>query len=120
MSERSLGDKWAAKLRAQGSWVLKLPASSTSGIPDWLVAGTGGVRLVEAKVRAQGRTAYRPSMVRLSQRFILGAIARHAGSSYASVLVLSEQGYVELAWSPTGGMRPLSAKAFERLRQSYA
>ena len=99
MSERSLGDKWAARERARGAFVLKLPAFVTSGIPDWLHVVSGeGIGLVEAKL-AQGPralAAYNPVQLTGAQHFTLRMVGRHGGR--AQVLVLAPEGFVVLDW----------------------
>lgn len=102
MNERERGDKWAAKLRALGAWVQKLPSSSMAGIPDWLVVyehrnhWDDYARFVEAK-RLEvtiGREAKHACT--LAQRFFLNAVDAHGGCS--SVLVLDDEGYAEFPW----------------------
>ncbi len=97
-AERERGDKWAARMVRHGGWVMKLPASVTAGIPDWLHAWPGGgLRLVEAKTRyacAEAGTPWKACSG--AQRYILRQVEQHAGSEYAAVLVLGEKGYQEL------------------------
>ncbi len=98
--ERTRGDLWAEKLRAQGCWVQKLPASSLPGVPDWLVGkdGGGGTRWVEAKtLEAVRHNGSRPAQACTgAQRFFLDRV--HRAGDTASVLVLGSQGYLDIAW----------------------
>ncbi len=99
MSERSKGDQWADKERADGAWVMKLPASVTAGIPDWLHVKPGqGISLVEAKtlnavVEAQGVPAQACSG---AQRFILSMVEQYGGR--ARMLILGKVSYAEVSW----------------------
>lgn len=115
-AERDRGDRWAA---AQPGWVLKLPASVTAGIPDWLHARRpGGIRLVEAKTReACARQGTPWKACSGAQRFILRMVARHAGADCARVLVLGEVGYQELSLQQA--RRPDWGKQFIRRQHSY-
>ena len=116
--ERARGDLWAARMVAQGGWVQKLPASVTAGIPDWLHARPGGLRLVEAKTRAACAEEGTPwEACSGAQRFILSMVARYAGSDCARVLVLGEEGYQELSLQEA--RRPDWGKRFIRRQQAY-
>lgn len=77
---------------------MKLPASTTAGIPDWLHASEDdGARLVEAKTREACERAGTPwAACSKAQQFVLRMLDHHAGSYAAVVLVLGEEGYVEL------------------------
>lgn len=86
-SERQLGNRWAAFMRACGWWVCKLPASSLAGLPDWLaVGGPYGITLVEAKKLQPKGAAFVPSQCTRAQRFFLNAVARHGGVAFVLVL----------------------------------
>lgn len=107
--ERKRGDRWAELLRSQGWWVQKLPASSTSGVPDWLRGHVDhGLVWTEAKTlevvqQAPGRRPMNACTV--AQRFWLSQIVRYGGR--ASLLVLSEDCWLDLEWAlngPGGGV----------------
>jgi len=117
MSERSLGDRWVETRTAEGAWVCKLPASTTSGIPDWLVLH-GGAELWEAKLALEaGEWAYTPNQLRASQRFFQRMLARYAPDT-GGVLLLSVGGWMQL---PAGrAMKgPLRMAHFIRHRRPY-
>jgi hypothetical protein len=80
--------------------VLKLPASSTAGIPDWLHVVSGqGIGLVEAKLALHSRrdeVVYRPAQLTAAQRFTLRMVHRAGGR--AQVLVLAPEGFVVMEW----------------------
>lgn len=97
-AERERGDKWAARMVRHGGWVLKLPASVTAGIPDWLHAWPGGgLRLLEAKTLEACQRADTPwKACSGAQQYILRMVEQHAGSHCAAVLVVGEKGYQEL------------------------
>jgi hypothetical protein len=119
VSERSLGDKWAERERARGAYVLKLPASSTAGIPDWLHVVSGqGAGLVEAKLALHSRrdeVVYRPEQLTRAQRFILRMVGKHGGR--AQVLVLASGGYVVLDWREME--KPLGAAKFHARMEEW-
>lgn len=114
-TERALGDLWAEARRARGDWVVKLPASSTAGIPDWLLADGNGVVFVEAKRREGGPTAFRPRQLTVAQRYFLEQVVLHGGR--AGVVVLGSQGYVEL--TPDQARRPLTRYEYEAMEVPY-
>lgn len=115
MSERSLGDRWAEGRRADGDFVMKIPASSTAGIPDWIVCGAPyGLQFFEAKRTGSGALAYCPEQLSASQRFVLGAIARKWKPA-AQLLILDETGYLEMNYTT----RPLTRAVFDRRKRRY-
>lgn len=117
--ERERGDLWAERLREAGYWVQKLPASSLSGMPDWLVGhprGMQGTRWVEAKtleavLAAKGHRPWEACSG--AQRFWLQRAGR-AGDR-CSVLVLSADRYLELDWKDARA--PLTLGAFVKASQ---
>ena len=118
-TERELGDRWAATIRAWPSqpFVMKLPASSTAGIPDWLVVGAPyGAQLFEAKLALPtGEWAFDPHhQLTGAQRFILSAIARKWKPA-AQLLILDETGYVEMNYTT----RRLPRTVFNRRKRRY-
>lgn len=118
-AERDRGDRWAALMVKQGGWVLKLPASVTAGIPDWLHARKpGGVCLVEAKTQhacAEAGTPWKACSG--AQRFMLSMVARYAGGDSVRILVLGELGYRELSLQQA--RRPSWDMEFIRRQRSY-
>lgn len=106
-----MGERWANALRADGWWVQKLPATAMSGLPDYLVGReSDGVRFVEAKrSRATGSVAFRRDQLSLAQRFFLDRITEAGGM--ASVVILDEVGWLEVAWSDVG--KGISRRAFD-------
>lgn len=117
-SERELGDRWAATCRAWPSspFVMKLPASSTAGIPDWLRVGAPyGAQLIEAKVAlAEGDYAFDPEQLSGAQRFTLSAIARRWKPA-AQLLILDEDGWHEMNYTT----RRLPRAVFNRRKRRY-
>ena len=119
MTERSLADRWA---EIQRNWpvrryfVMKLPASSVAGIPDWLRVGPPyGAQLFEAKLALpDGEWAFDPRQLSGAQRFTLGAIARRWKPA-AQLLILDETGYLELPYTT----RRLPRVAFNRRKRRY-
>jgi hypothetical protein len=115
-SERELGDKWQETREADGAWICKLPASTTAGIPDWLLM-LGNIQLWEAKKIKPGKIAYDPKQLSGAQRFFMRMIARYAPGC-GGVLLLAEHGYVEL---PAGkAMRVLARKTFTQRMEFYS
>lgn len=116
-SERELGDLWAAQLERAGCWVQKLPASSMAGLPDWLVGRLGGEppRFVEAKRIGRGVVAFKPDQVTGAQRYFLNRWVQSGGK--ASLLLLGEEGWVEIAWPDAD--RQLSRRAFNEAKWSW-
>lgn len=115
MSERSLGDDWADLERAAGAFVMKLPASTTAGIPDWLHVKPGlGIGLVEAKqtqgCEGFGLPAFALKQLSGAQRWILRTVARFGGR--AQVLILDSDGYMLLDWADVP--RRMSWRTFRR------
>lgn len=118
-AERERGDKWASRMVRHGGWVLKLPASVTAGVPDWLHAWPGGgLRLLEAKtVEACVRAGTPWKACSGAQQYILRMVAEHGGDHCAAVLVVDEEGYLELTLA---GAQELSwEKRFNRRQRSY-
>jgi hypothetical protein len=117
-TERQLGNLWAAKHHRLGNWTLKIPSSSTAGIPDWLLL-IGGIQLWEAKrILVGGRFAYTPKQLSAAQRFfqrMLKCYAPHAGG----VLVLGEHGYVELSPGQALAKGGLTHRGFLRRQELY-
>ncbi len=120
--ERIRGDQWAEKLRRAGAWVQKLPSSSLSGLPDWLVvdADSGAFkdacRFVEAK-RLEVTLGHEPiHRCTTSQRFFLGAVARHGGT--AGVLIVGQENYAEFTLE-TAGSLVLTRELWDTVRQPY-
>ena len=118
-AERDRGDKWAARMVRHGGWVMKLPASVTAGIPDWLHAWPGGgLRLVEVKtLEACIRAGIPWEACSKAQQYVLRMVEQHAGSQCAAVLVVGEEGYQELTLAEAnveGWM-----KRFRRRQRSY-
>lgn len=99
--------------------MLKLPASVTSGIPDWLHAWPdGGLRLLEAKtVEACVRAGTPWKACSGAQQFILRMVKQHAGGHCAAVLVLGEDGYQELTL--TEAKQKGWEKRFNRRQRCY-
>jgi len=117
-SERALGDRWAAKLRARGWLVQKLPSSALAGLPDWLVvhAHAEGTWLVEAKkLRAAGRWAFLPSQCTRAQRFFLEVIARAGGKT--AILVLGPESWMLVSVCTT--VQRVSRTDFEHAAEEY-
>ena len=115
--ERSRGDDWAEGLKAAGCWVQKLPASSMSGLPDWLVGRLGGLhpRFVEAKAALDGGVVYRPNQVTNAQRFFLDRWVESGGR--ASILILAEDGWVEI--EVDRAHLPLTRVQFDAIKWNY-
>lgn len=91
------GNRWAEGLRMCGHWVEKLDASGNMGLPDYLVGiPRRGVRWVEAKVRQEEGSAFVPSQVERTQRWWLDQLVLHGAR--AGVVILGDQGYLELPW----------------------
>ncbi len=116
-TERALGDNWAEVRQRLGAWIVKIPASSTAGFPDWLVLNVG-IELWEAKRIRTGKTAYDPKQLSGAQRFFIRMMARYLHADYPSgVLLLGEDGYLEV--TAKRALRPMSAKAFHRNKEPY-
>lgn len=115
-TERQLGDLWIQGYRNAGAWALKIPASSTAGIPDWLILH-GGLELWEAKrTWGSGPLAYHPKQLSAAQRFFQRMLKRYAPRG-GGVVVLGETGFVEL--SPAAALGPLTRAAFLRKQITY-
>lgn len=116
-SEKQLGEKWAELREASGDWIVKIPASSTAGFPDWMVLGRGKIELWEAKrVQERGEIAFSPRQLSGAQRFFLKMLARYA-SECGGVLILDETGFVERAARLYD--RPVTRRTFRRLEKPY-
>ncbi len=115
-SERKLGDQWAKLKRSQGAWVVKLPASSLAGLPDWfIVERRTGTRVVEAKLLQVKGSAFVPSQCTRAQRFFLECVNRHGGR--ASILILGPGEWAEIpVW---GDVEAVSRDAFYREAKGY-
>ena len=115
-TERQLGDLWVQGYRNAGAWALKIPGSTTAGIPDWLILH-GGVQLWEAKrIQQKGRLAYSPKQLSAAQRFFQRMLKRYAPKG-GGVVVLGEACFVEL--SPAAALLPLNQAAFLRKQIAY-
>lgn len=121
MTERQLGNKWAAKRREAGAFVQKLPASTISGIPDWYVADREGVGVLEAKKALdEGPLAYSPQQLTGAQIYFLRCThlsCTRSDAMHAGVLVLAEDGYLELSWAEA--CRALPRASFDVRKEPY-
>ena len=116
-TERALGDRWVEVREGLGAWIVKVPASTTAGFPDWLVLNVG-IELWEAKRIGTGKTAYDPKQLSGAQRFFVRMMARYLSPDYPSgVLLLGEDGFLEIR--SKRALRPMSAKAFHRNKEPY-
>ncbi len=102
--ERTGGDRWAELLGTQGWWVQKLPASTTSGVPDWLRGHVDyGLVWTEAKT-VEAVEAKGPRLAcTVAQRFWLNQVVRYRGR--ATLLVVAEEGWMELEWQTVEATR---------------
>lgn len=120
MSERSLGDRWAASKDLEGAWTCKLPASVTAGIPDWLLLN-GWASLWEAKlIKPTGEIVFNPKakgVLTGAQRFILQMLARYAPMS-GGVLLLGPDGYWEVP-AERALRRIIKRATFNRNKEPY-
>jgi hypothetical protein len=114
-SEKALGTKWAEFQRGMGNWVVKLPASSLAGLPDWLLVDPLGISLVEAKLLQPRGNAFVPSQLTRAQRFFLEVVARHGGRSY--VLVLGPESWFMMP--VRDHVTALSRRIFDQLAEPY-
>lgn len=113
--ERDLGNKWAATHAARGHWSLKLHAAGATGLPDWLLAA-GKLMLVEAKLSQDAAVAYHPKQLRTGQAWMLEMIGKHA-PGHCAVVVLGDEGFVELGWPELS--QPLPMAEFKARRERY-
>lgn len=97
--EITRGKKWAKILVSQGWWVEKLPASSLSGVPDWLQGRPDcGVIFTEAKTYEKVKIKGTPrSACTRAQQFFLDQVVRNGG--YATILIVGEDHWVEHDWA---------------------
>lgn len=99
--ERERGDKWAAIGIAKRQWYQKLPASTLSGVPDWLVGRWGeGLLFIEAKtysaIKHSKKGTPRSSCTR-AQQFFLDQVIKHGGQS--RLLIVGEDRWIEHEWA---------------------
>lgn len=114
-TERELGDSWKETREADGAWICKLPASTTAGIPDWLLM-LGTIQLWEAKRIQPGAIAYSPKQLSGAQRFFMRMIARYAPEA-GGVLLLGEDGFIE---QPAKyALRPMATRTFHQRKEPY-
>ena len=98
--------------------MVKLPASSLAGLPDWLLVEPGqGVCLVEAKLRRPMGAAFVRSQLTRAQRFFLECVSRFGGIAY--VLILDPSGFVEWCVDPDHGVENCDQMAWTDLREDY-
>jgi len=118
-TETQLGRGWKARLEDDGWWVQKLPASNMAGLPDYMTGAPGrGFRFVEAKctLKNRGKWAFRRDQLTIAQQFFLDRI-HQADQNAASVVILDEEGYLEVLWGNIG--EGVTRHEFDKVKFPY-
>jgi hypothetical protein len=116
--ERVLGLRWKKNRERTGAYVLKMPASVTAGIPDWVLAHpNSGTVLLEAKCAqdpSRSPFAFQISQLTAAQRLTARLLAGHGAN--VRLLILAEDGWCSIPWSEHA---ELTHTQFNRLAEPY-